>query len=162
FRARREIHAAGRGDKHQVARRTIGTGVQYFASLEIVSEELNPFTLPAAGRRRAAVEDETLGIEDTARDAVSRHGGGGGDFTFTRAGMDAQDPIALVVILIGRHLRRAAMRRKVQETVVAPIDAAMDFARRVVAFGQMEDFLDIHKLTELLLLHVVLEDEGVA
>src|SRR5262249_599973 len=140
----------------------IGTGVQYFAGLEVVSEELNSFALLAAGRRRAAVEDETLGIEGTTRDAMVRHGSGGGDFAFPPAGMDAQNPGALVVILVGPPLRRSAMRREVQETIVAPIDAAMDFARRVVALGQMEDFLDIDELAELLLVGVVLEDKGVA
>ena len=116
------------------------------------------FIVLASARRGAAVEDEPFGVEDAVGDAMFRHRALHDHFGFAGLGVAAENPVALVVVFVGGHGRRAAMRREVEAAIVAHVEPAVNLAGRVVARRQIQDLRRIDKQAERLLLRVVFEN----
>src|SRR5262249_36914972 len=102
---------------------------------QIIGEEMDTFVFGTDSLSRAAVKDEPFRIEHAARDAVLGNRTASDDLDFAVGRIGADNPIALVVILVVGDARRAAMRREVEPTVVAEIEPAVNLAGRVMAVG---------------------------
>ena len=110
---------------------------------------------------RPAVKDHSLRVERPVRKTAFAQRPASDDLRLRGLRMTAHDPISFVVIGVGRRIGRTAMRRTIQPTVLAEIDARVNLPRRVVSVRQCEQFSEIQQLAERLRFRIVLKHEGI-
>jgi hypothetical protein len=64
------------------------------------------------------------------------------------------------MVLVGRDLGGAAVGGEIEPAVAPQVEPAVNLARRVVAFGQVQGLADVDQPAKGLLLGVVFVDEG--
>ena len=154
-----EPDAPGRLRKNHRARRAAEAGPNHLPGREVVGEERHALLARARLRFRAAVEDEALRVGQAGRDAMAGHGAFRDDFSLRRDGVDADEPVAFVILVAIRRARAAAMRAAVDPAIACEGELRVNLPRRVAPGGQAEQFLHVEKQAELLRRRVELVDE---
>ena len=136
FAARHVVSSAGRLREDHIACWTIGTCVQQLVLLDVVSKELDAFVFTIESRGGSAVIDQPVGIEQAVGNRVMRHRSSNNNFGRASCRIGSQDPIALVMELVGRRADRSAVCRVVQPAVAAHVESGVNLAGCVVARRQ--------------------------